>query len=85
MTTLAPEEIDLLALTRRLAADLGSEAVPGGYLEGKTGVRSLLVKYFDCSELEAEQVVDTLVARGFMRFRTAAESEGGWQLQVRVP
>ena len=82
--TLDPESIDLLSLTRRLAADLGAEAIPGGYLEGKTGARNLLLNYFGCSELEAEQVVDTLVARGFMRFHTAAESQGGWQLEVQA-
>jgi hypothetical protein len=85
MTTLDPEQIDLDALSRRLAADLGSEAIPGGYLEGKTGVRDLVLGYFDCSVLEAEQLVDTMVTRGFMRFRGDAETEGGWRLQVPVP
>lgn len=84
MTTLDPEEVDLAELSRRLATDLGSEAVPGGYLQGKTGVRNLVLDHLHCSELEAEQVVDTMVARGFMRFHTAAEWEGGWLLQVRV-
>lgn len=83
MRSLNPEEIDLLQLVRRLAADLDSEAVPGSYLEGKTAVRDRLLLYFGCSELEAEQVVDTMVARGFLRFFSAPESEGGWQLQVR--
>jgi hypothetical protein len=81
--TLDPEQIDLLSLTQRLAAELGSQAVPGSYLVGKTTIRDLLLTFYGCSELEAEQLVDTLIAQGFLRFRTARETEDGWLLEER--
>lgn len=79
--SLDPEQIDLLELTRRLIDELGSRSLPGSYLVGKTAIRDLLLAYCGCSELEAEQLVDTLVARDFLRFRTSPETEGGWELR----
>jgi hypothetical protein len=79
--TFDPEAIDLLDLTRRLTRELSSEVLPGDYLEGKTKLREVLVSLLDCSELSAEELVDTLVAQGFLRFRSTPEWGGGWYLQ----
>lgn len=62
-------EVDLAALTRRL-----DQAVPRrareGLVVGKTAFRDAVAEQLSISLLAAEEVVDTLVARGFLRFVT---------------
>jgi hypothetical protein len=63
-----PEEIDLNDLRRQLAARFG-EAPPAGYVRGKGDLRAAVVAILKCSELEAEQLVDTLESRGLIRYQ----------------
>lgn len=63
------ESIDLLELSVWLERQPALPAGLGGYLEGKTRLREAVRDKLGCSELEAEQVTDTLVARGFVTFR----------------
>lgn len=63
----SPEDIDLADLAESLERELGGRA-PVGYVEGKTALRDLVVQLLRCSELEAEKVVDTMDARGFLSF-----------------
>lgn len=63
-----PEEIDLDNLRRRLARHFG-EAPPAGYVKGKGDLRAAVVLLMQCSELEAERLVDTLEGRGLIRYR----------------
>lgn len=63
--TLDPESVDLAHLAKRLA-DLVPADARTGSLQGRTIFRDATVKLLRCSELEAEQLVDTLVARGFL-------------------
>lgn len=86
MSPIDPEAVDLLDVTRRLAGAFGVE-VRGGLLEGKTRLRDWVVRDLDCSQSEAERIVDTLEARGFIRFFSPAvavspsdAAEGIWQL-----
>lgn len=67
--TLDPTSVDLQRLSESLRNLVGSEVVPGSELEGKTVLRDGTRSLLHCSDLEAENVVDTLVARGFVRFR----------------
>jgi hypothetical protein len=84
----SPELLDLLDLVARLKErEAGGLDHLEGYLEGKTCLRDALISDLDCSELEAEQVVDTMVARGFVCFRDASgeatapgASPGYWEL-----
>ena len=76
----------MLEVTRRIAGAFGVH-FQGGLLEGKTRLRDWVVSDLDCSQSEAERIVDTLEARGFIRFvaPTARASpsdatEGVWQL-----
>jgi hypothetical protein len=73
-----PEEIDLEALVQGLRKTFG--AVIEGDVVGRTVLRDQLVRRLDCSELEAEQLVDTLIARGFVEPRKDPEGLGGWRL-----
>jgi hypothetical protein len=62
------EQIDLAALTQSLAERVGPIGREGD-LAGRTAFRDATVDALDCSELEAELIVDTLVARGFLVLR----------------
>jgi hypothetical protein len=61
------EEVDLAELTSSLQQRFAGEAL-SGYLDGRTVLRDAVAAELECSELEAEEIVDTLVARGFVRF-----------------
>ncbi len=61
------DDLDL----RQLTTDLKHMLAPGepvGYLRGKALMRNLLVEMKGFSALEAEELIDTLEARGFLRF-----------------
>jgi hypothetical protein len=80
---LAVEEVDLAELTGALRARFAGSA-PSGYLDGRTALRDAVTEELGCSELEAEEIVDTLVARGFAHYEgdpSAAMDDGrGWSL-----
>jgi hypothetical protein len=59
------EAIDLLALTRALRESCGVRVE--GLVVGRTLLARAARTMLFCSELAAEQLVDTLVARGFVR------------------
>lgn len=76
---LDPEAIDLADLTRMLA-----DEVPVGArvesLAGRTAFRDATLDALGCSALEAEHLVDTLIARGFLVFEPG--SPGVWRVRV---
>ncbi|GMT96287.1 hypothetical protein KH5H1_04060 [Corallococcus caeni] len=63
------DDLDLRKLTADLKARLGP-GEPVGYLRGKSLMRDMLLDMREnrFSELEAEELVDTLESRGFVRF-----------------
>lgn len=61
------EDLDLRQLTAEIKAALGP-GEPVGYLRGKSMMRNLLVDLKGFSELEAEELIDTLELQGFLRF-----------------
>jgi hypothetical protein len=62
-----PESLDLEELRSKLAAHFG-DVRPAGYVRGKGDLRAAVVLLLSCSELEAEQLVDTLESRGIIRY-----------------
>lgn len=73
-----PESIDLRTVGRTLGRAFRHHP-PLGYLAGKTLMRDTLEDELGCSALEAEELVDTLESRGFVRFEgdpTAGEEAG---------
>jgi hypothetical protein len=68
------EQIDLASLADRLQT---SRLSLEGYLRGRTEMRDAVIETLACSELEAEQLVDTLVGRGFVQFSGDPASAGG--------
>lgn len=79
------EEIDLAALAAALERALGG-APPMGYLEGRTAFRDAVAAHLHCSDATAEDLVDTMESRGFLRFegdKTRADAnDAGWTITV---
>lgn len=63
-----PEEVDLAVLVDELRGALANGEGVVGYLRGKALMRDALVETRGYSALQAEELVDTLEARGFLRF-----------------
>jgi len=61
------EDLDLGGVCRRLHRELEHDP-PVGYLRGRTLMRDVLASRMGFSALEAEELVDTLEARGYVRF-----------------
>jgi hypothetical protein len=61
------EDLDLQALADGLRAHL-KQGEPVGYLRGKALMRDLLVREQGFSELEAEELVDTMEIQGLVHF-----------------
>ncbi len=84
MATLHIEEIDLADLSRLIVNNLGGSSTEG-FIVGRTLIRDAVFSVLECSELEAEQLVDTLISRGFVRFEADDTSGGGHGLWHIVP
>jgi hypothetical protein len=61
------EQVDLAALATELRRTFQGSAV-AGYVRGRTALRDAVVAQLACSEVEAEQLVETMIGRGFLRF-----------------
>jgi hypothetical protein len=73
------EDIDLRALLEYLAG-VFSGAPPEGAIAGRTAFRDALVAKLACSQLEAEELVDSLVLRGFLRLTSSPEAGEFWTI-----
>jgi len=81
---LSPEDIDLADLAETLAGPL-TRAPAAGFVEGKTTLRDLVIAELQCSVLQAEQLVDTMVASGFLRFSgdpRGPSDDGVWRVDL---
>lgn len=83
------EDIDLLDVAERIRRHIPVGEPPVGYLRGRSYFRDVVVHELGCSELEAEELVDTLEMNGYLRFtgdpsiRSRAESR--WDVDPHVP
>jgi hypothetical protein len=79
------DEIDLNQVSERLHQAF-DHFPPSGYLQGKTAMRNALEEALHCSELQAEEMVDTLELRGFIRFdgdpSAPAEVDSAWTIEM---
>jgi hypothetical protein len=82
--TMLPEDIDLKLLAEELKAKLGP-GEPIGYLRGKSLMRDVLVHERGYSELEAEELIDTLEIQGFLHFlgdpTERSQAESHWEIE----
>jgi hypothetical protein len=71
------EDIDLVELTRDLETQF-EHAPPEGLVAGRTEIRDAVLRRLGCSQLEAEELVDTLVLRGVLQLRESPEGLKLW-------
>ena len=64
---LSVDDIDLASLADVLRRSLGRHLV-ASYLRGKTLMRDAVEAHLHCSEMEAEELVETLELQGYVRF-----------------
>lgn len=78
------DEIDLAALAEELRRYFWSDP-PDGWLRGRTAYRDAIVQRLGCSSVEAEDLVDTLEAQGYLRFHgdptRRSEADSTWEIQ----
>lgn len=67
------EQIDLAGVARTLRERFGGGALEEDYLDGRTLIRDAITDSLGCSELEAEEIVDTMEAREYLRFPRFAD------------
>jgi competence protein ComEC len=83
------EDVDLLDVAERLRRHIPEGEPPVGYLRGRSYFRDVLTHELGCSELEAEELVDTLEMNGYLKFtgdpsvRSRAESR--WDIDPHTP
>lgn len=78
-----PEEVDLATLAEMLDRALEGRSAEG-FVRGRTVLRDATTAHLACSELEAEELIDTMIGRGFLRFSgdPATPAGGGvWRIQ----
>lgn len=74
------EDVDLAALAAQIQRHIPANEPPVGYLRGRSYFRDVIGHELGCSDLEAEELVDTLEMNGYLRFegdpseRSRAES-----------
>jgi hypothetical protein len=75
--TMNQEDIDLAELTRALKIQF-EHSPPEGLVAGRTEIRDAVLRRVGCSQLEAEELVDTLVLRGALQLRESPEGLKLW-------
>ena len=80
-----PEELDLAWLSEAVANRVSPHLMQE-FIEGKTAIRDGVAEELDCSMMVAEQVVETMISRGMLRFvgdpKKAADTHGTWTLRT---
>ena len=62
------EDVDLREVARIIQRHIPVGDPPVGYLRGRSYFRDVLTHELGCSEMEAEQLVDTLEMNGYLHF-----------------
>jgi hypothetical protein len=80
------ERIDLGELARMIRRHIPQGEPPVGYLRGRSYFRDVIAHELQCSDVEAEDLVDTLQMNGYLHFqgdpseRSVADSR--WDIYV---
>jgi hypothetical protein len=76
--------LDLAEVAERLQRHVPESDPPVGYLRGRSYFRDVLAHELAISELEAEELVDTLEMNGYLRFAgdpaQRAEAATRWEI-----
>ncbi len=83
------EDVDLMDVAERLRRHIPEGEPPVGYLRGRSYFRDVLAHELGCSELEAEELVDTLEMNGYLKFEgdpsVRSEAESRWDIDPHIP
>lgn len=83
------DDVDLYDLATKLKDHIPPGEPPVGYLRGRSYFRDVIVHEMKCSDLEAEQLVDTLETNGYLKFqgdpRERSEALSRWIVDPHVP
>jgi hypothetical protein len=83
------DDIDLEQVAALLRQHIAPGDPPVGYLRGRSYFRDVIAHELRCSEMQAEELVDTLEMNGYLRFegdpseRSVADSR--WDVLPHVP
>jgi hypothetical protein len=81
------EDVDLAELAQTIKRHIPPNEPPVGYLRGRSYFRDVVAHELRCSDMEAEQLVDTLEMNGYLHFegnpseRSVADSR--WEILPR--
>lgn len=83
------EGLDLRELAEELAQKL-KRYPPHGYLRGKSLMRDVLVHEHNLSELESEELIDTMEMHGYLHFlgdpsERSHASDTTWEIEPHDP
>ena len=81
MAKLDMEQVDLAELVDVVRA---SETPLIGTLTGRSHMRDLVAAHLECSMLEAEELVDTMIAQGFAHLERDPEGLEVWRLAMET-
>jgi hypothetical protein len=62
------DNVDLAQLAETIRKHVPPNDPPVGWLRGRSYFRDVVAHVLHCSDLEAEELVDTLEANGYLRF-----------------
>jgi hypothetical protein len=83
------ENIDLEELARVIHRHVPPNDPPVGYLRGRSYFRDVVAEHLRCSDLEAEQLVDTLEVNGYLKFEgdpsERSQAVSRWKIDPHVP
>jgi len=83
------EDVDLAELADRIRRHIPPNEPPVGYLRGRSYFRDVITHELGCSELEAEELVDTMEMNGYLRFEgdpsARSRAESRWTVVSHVP
>jgi hypothetical protein len=81
--------IDLEELARAIRRHVPPNEPPVGYLRGRSYFRDVVAHELRCSDLEAEELVDTLEANGYLKFEgdpsQPSVADSRWNIDPHVP
>ncbi len=76
------DDLDLDDVADRVRRHIPPNEPPVGYLRGRSYFRDVLVSELGISQLEAEELVDTLEMNGYLRFQgdpsARSQAESRW-------
>jgi hypothetical protein len=79
------QSVDLAALAASLDRSFGG-SLPEGYVRGRTALRDAVAAQLHCPDAMAEQVVETMIGRSFLRFdgdpTSPADAARPWVISV---